>query len=155
MAWARKTSSRPESRAVQPVAGSDQVRTRRAHRPAGTPGAGSKHRRRHRQLPLQLIRRPRPLRRRARRFQDRAWRGARLADSNRILLGMARRYGSTHCSKALQRVRALICFPQISVVVGETAMNLLSAAVRPLVLVWRREPVAIQALIIAFVNLLF
>jgi hypothetical protein len=34
-------------------------------------------------------------------------------------------------------------------------MNLLSAAVRPLVLVWRREPVAIQALIIAFVNLLF
>jgi hypothetical protein len=34
-------------------------------------------------------------------------------------------------------------------------MNILSAVVRPLVVLWRREPVAIQALIIAFVNLLF
>jgi hypothetical protein len=34
-------------------------------------------------------------------------------------------------------------------------MSIVSAAVRPLVLVWRREPVAIQALVIAFVNLLF
>jgi len=34
-------------------------------------------------------------------------------------------------------------------------MNILSAAVRPLVAVWRREPVAIQALVVAFINLLF
>jgi hypothetical protein len=34
-------------------------------------------------------------------------------------------------------------------------MNNLSAAVRPLFELWRREPVAVQALIIAFVNLLF
>src|SRR5690242_7284385 len=34
-------------------------------------------------------------------------------------------------------------------------MNLLSAAVRPLAAVWRREPVAIQALVVAFINLLF
>jgi hypothetical protein len=34
-------------------------------------------------------------------------------------------------------------------------MNILSALVRPLVVLWRREPVAIQALAVAFVNLLF
>lgn len=34
-------------------------------------------------------------------------------------------------------------------------MNVLSAALRPLAGLWRREPVAIQALAIAFVNLLF
>jgi hypothetical protein len=34
-------------------------------------------------------------------------------------------------------------------------MNILSAVVRRLVVPWRREPVAIQALMIAFVNLLF
>lgn len=34
-------------------------------------------------------------------------------------------------------------------------MNILSAALRPLVALWRREPVAIQALVIAFINLLF
>lgn len=34
-------------------------------------------------------------------------------------------------------------------------MNILSAAVRPLVALWSREPVAIQALVVAFINLLF
>ena len=34
-------------------------------------------------------------------------------------------------------------------------MNILSAALRPLIGLWRREPVAIQALAIAFINLLF
>jgi hypothetical protein len=34
-------------------------------------------------------------------------------------------------------------------------MNILSAAVRPLIALWKREPVAIQALVIAFINLLF
>lgn len=34
-------------------------------------------------------------------------------------------------------------------------MNILSAAVRPLVVLWSREPVAIQALVVAFINLLF
>jgi hypothetical protein len=34
-------------------------------------------------------------------------------------------------------------------------MKILSAAIRPLVALWTREPVATQALIIAFVNLLF
>ena len=34
-------------------------------------------------------------------------------------------------------------------------MNILSAAVRPLIVLWKREPVAIQALVIAFINLLF
>lgn len=33
-------------------------------------------------------------------------------------------------------------------------MNILSAAVRPLITLWSREPVAIQGLILAFVNLL-
>jgi hypothetical protein len=34
-------------------------------------------------------------------------------------------------------------------------MNILSAAVRPLIALWKREPVPIQALVIAFINLLF
>lgn len=34
-------------------------------------------------------------------------------------------------------------------------MNILTAALRPLLTLWRREPVAIQALLIAFINLLF
>jgi hypothetical protein len=34
-------------------------------------------------------------------------------------------------------------------------MNILSGALRPLTAIWRREPVAIQALAIAFINLLF
>ena len=34
-------------------------------------------------------------------------------------------------------------------------MNILSAAVRPLAVLWSREPVAIQALVVAFINLLF
>lgn len=34
-------------------------------------------------------------------------------------------------------------------------MNLVSAALRPFVVLWGREPVAIQALLIAFINLLF
>ena len=34
-------------------------------------------------------------------------------------------------------------------------MNILSAAVRPLLALWSREPVAIQALVVAFINLLF
>jgi hypothetical protein len=34
-------------------------------------------------------------------------------------------------------------------------MNMVSAALRPVVALWGREPVAIQALLIAFINLLF
>lgn len=34
-------------------------------------------------------------------------------------------------------------------------MNILTAALRPLLALWSREPVAIQALIVAFINLLF
>lgn len=34
-------------------------------------------------------------------------------------------------------------------------MNMVSAALRPVVALFRREPVAIQALVIAFINLLF
>jgi hypothetical protein len=34
-------------------------------------------------------------------------------------------------------------------------MHILSAALRPLIVLWQREPVAIQALVIAFINLLF
>ena len=34
-------------------------------------------------------------------------------------------------------------------------MKILRGAVRPLVALWSREPVAIQALVVAFVNLLF
>jgi hypothetical protein len=34
-------------------------------------------------------------------------------------------------------------------------MNILSGALRPLIVLWKREPVAIQALVIAFINLLF
>lgn len=34
-------------------------------------------------------------------------------------------------------------------------MNILSGALRPITALWSREPVAIQALVIAFVNLLF
>ena len=34
-------------------------------------------------------------------------------------------------------------------------MNMVSAALRPVVALWGREPVAIQALVIAFINLLF
>jgi hypothetical protein len=34
-------------------------------------------------------------------------------------------------------------------------MNIVSAVLRPLAALWGREPVAIQALVIAFINLLF